>query len=84
MLVKACAPVPGASHPAFVKDDYYCESDITGNSIQGRFYTSDPLWDEDGQGCPIDNGCCAQMGMPKFYKKTLEPSTENIEVRIIM
>ena len=75
-----CAPVPGASPPAFVKDDYYCESGTNGHPMQGIFYTSDPLW--DGQGCPIDNGCCAQMGMPKFYRKTLEPSSDNIEVRI--
>ena len=41
---------------------------------------SDPLW--DGKGCPVDSGCCAQMGMPKFYRKTFDPSSENIEVRI--
>ena len=54
--------------PAFVKDDYYCESGTNGHPMQGIFYTSDPLW--DGQGCPIDNECCAQMGIPKFYRKT--------------
>ena len=75
-----CASVPGTSPPAFVKYDYYCESGTTGSANHGTFYTSDPLW--DGQGCPIDNGCCTQMGMPKFYRKTLEPSSENIEVRI--
>ena len=75
-----CAPVPGRSPPAFVKDDYYCESGTTGPAIHANFYLSDPLW--DGKGCPAGNGCCAQMGMPKFYRKTLEPSSENIEVRI--
>ena len=75
-----CAPVPGASPPAFVKDDYYCESGTTGVPIHASFYLSDPLW--DGKGCPAGNGCCAQMGMPKFYRKTIEPSNENIEVRI--
>ena len=75
-----CAPVPGASPPAFVKDDYYCESGTNVQAIHKNMYLSDPLW--DGQGCPINNGCCAQMGMPKFYRKTPEPSSENIEVRI--
>ena len=75
-----CAPAPGASPPAFVKDDYYCESGTTGPAAHANFYLSDPLW--DGKGCPADSGCCAQMGMPKFYRKTLEPSSENIEVRI--
>ena len=75
-----CAPTPGASPPAFVKDNYYCESGTTGPAIHANFYLSDPLW--DGKGCPANSGCCAQMGMPKFYRKTLEPSTDNIEVRI--
>ena len=83
MLVKVIAHVPQFQEllpSAFVKDDYYCESDAIESAIQGRFYTSDPLW--HGQGCPIDYGCCAQMGMLKFYGKTLEPSSENIEVHI--
>ena len=75
-----CAPSPGASPPAFVKDNYYCESGTSGSANRANFYLSDPLW--DGKGCPANSGCCAQMGMPKFYRKTLEPSTDNIEVRI--
>ena len=75
-----CASTPGASPPAFVKDNYYCESGTTGPADNPNFYLSDPLW--DGKGCPANNGCCAQMGMLKFYRKTLEPSTDNIEVRI--
>ena len=55
-------------------------SGTTEGAIHVRFYTSDPLW--DGQCCPIDNGCYAQIGMPKFYRKTLEPSNENTEVHI--
>ena len=31
------------------------------------YYLSDPLW--DGSGCTSGNSCCAQIGMPWFYRK---------------
>jgi len=71
-----CAPVPGTSSPAFVKDDYYCESGTTGPAIHANFYLSDPLW--DGHGCPANSGCCAQMGMPGSIEKHL-----NHQVKIL-
>ena len=57
-----CAPVPGTPPPAFVKNDYYCESGTTGQVRHANFYLSDVLW--DGDGCPEDSGCCALLGMP--------------------
>ena len=58
-----CAVHPGPGPPAFVGNDYYCESGDVGSS-NGPYYLSDPLW--DGSGCTNGNGCCAQIGMPWF------------------
>ena len=43
-------------------------------------YVSDPLW--DGSGCTSGNGCCAQMGMPWFYRKLPVHVAEEFEVRM--
>ena len=42
--------------------------------------TTDPLW--DGSGCTSGNGCCAQIGMPWFYRKLPVRVAEDFEVRI--
>ena len=59
-----CATNPGpiARPPAFVGNDYYCESGDVGTYNHVSYYLSDPLW--DGKGCGKGNGCCAQIGMP--------------------
>ena len=77
-----CASSPGAKPSAFVENSYYCES---GNNVQGdptrtKFYLSDPVW--DGQDCPANSNCCAQLGMPWFYRKSIVPLSKNIEIRI--
>ena len=76
-----CDPTPGLDPPAFVNSFYYCESG-TNRPVTNTntFYLSDPLW--DGQDCPASSGCCAQLGMPWFYRRTPVPLSENIEVRI--
>ena len=68
-----CATIPG---PAFVGNDYYCESGDVGTHDSVSYYLSDPLW--DGSGCGNGNGCCAQIGMPWFYRKLI---SKNFEVR---
>ena len=40
-----CATFPGASPPAFVGNDYYCESGNTEIFDQVTYHLSDPLWD---------------------------------------
>ena len=75
-----CATFPGPSPPAFVGNDYYCESGDVGTHDLTRFYLSDPLW--DGNGCTTGNGCCAQIGMPWFYRKLPVPVADDFEVRI--
>ena len=74
-----CAPTPGDNPPTFIKNNYYCEGG-TNKFIQSTFYLSDALW--DGHSCPSNSGCCAELGMPWFYRRTPVPLSENIEVRI--
>ena len=52
-----CATIPDPSPPAFVGNDYYCESGDVGTLNDNDYYLSDPLW--DGSGCGSGNGCCA-------------------------
>ena len=75
-----CASHPGPSPPAFVGNDYYCESGVVGIYESAPYYLSDALW--DGNGCTAGNGCCAQIGMPWFYRKLPGPVDEHFEVRI--
>ena len=75
-----CATVPGGNPPAFVGNDYYCESGDVGERDEVLYYLSDPLW--DGAGCTAGNGCCAQIGMPWFYRKLPVPVADDFEVRI--
>ena len=75
-----CAKFPGPSPPAFVGNDYYCESGSVGRADGNTYYLLDPLW--DGRGCTSGNGCCAQIGMPWFYRKLPVSVAEDFEVRI--
>ena len=74
-----CALYSTARPPAFVGNNYYCESGNVG-PVEQIYYLSDPLW--DGSGCTSDNGCCAQIGMPWFYRKLPMCVAEDFEVRI--
>ena len=71
---------PGLNPPAFVGDDYYCESGNVGVYESANYYLSDPLW--EGSGCTSGNGCCAQIGMPWFYRKLPLSVAEDFEIRI--
>ena len=75
-----CATIPGPSPPAFVGNNYYCESGDVGTYDGKSFYLSDPLW--DGSGCGNGNGCCAQIGMPWFHRKLQMMIDEDFEIRI--
>ena len=75
------ATIPGPSPPAFVGNDYYCEheSGDVGTHDLVSYYLSDPLW--DGSGCGNGNGCCAQIGMPWFYRKLKLMINGNFELQ---
>ena len=75
-----CATIPGPNPPAFVGNHYYCESGNVGAVDDTKYYLSDPLW--DGSGCTSGNGCCAQIGMPWFYRKLPVPVAEDFEIHI--
>ena len=75
-----CAKHPGPSPPAFVRNDYYCESGDVGTLNTIPYYLPDMLW--DGAGCTTGNGCCAQIGMPWFYRKLPVPVADDFEVCI--
>ena len=69
------------SIPSFVGQDYFCETGITGAYSNGVFYSDgDPLW--DGEDCGSGSTCCELNGPPYFCKSLIEPTTDNIEVRI--
>ena len=75
-----CATHPGPPPPAFVGNHYYCESGDVGTYKSPLYYLQDPLW--DGAGCGTGNGCCAQIGMPWFYRKLPVCVDDDFEVRI--
>ena len=65
--------------PAFVGNDYFCESGCPGH-YQERLYP-DHLW--DGEGCgSLETVCCQAAGLPWFHKRLSAPTGDNIEMRI--
>ena len=64
--------------PAFIGNDYYCDSGVDSSPQRNQFYTS-PLW--TGEGCTPPNFCCSHSGMPWFCKTLPIPTTDYIEVR---
>ena len=76
-----CAKYPGPDPPTYVRNHYYCESAVSGGTLVGnKVYTHDPLW--DGAGCPAENSCCYDAGMPWFFRQFPTTITGDIEVRI--
>ena len=76
-----CAKYTGPDPPTYVADHYYCESALSDRKpVTSGFYTDDPLW--DGAGCPSENSCCYNAGLPWFFRQFPTTTTGNIEVRI--
>ena len=71
------APAP----PAFIGNDYFCESGLNSAWVDHRewiFYPDDPLW--DGQNC---TSSCCQFNHPPYFTKTLPaPTSDSIELRL--
>ena len=72
-----CAAFPGPPAPAFVGNDYYCESGIVGPFEAVPYYLSDPLW--DGAGCTVGDGCCTHIGMPWFHRTLTSSVAEDLK-----
>ena len=66
--------------PAFVGSDYFCDTASTDAFVSNIFYGDDPLW--DGAGCGPLNTCCSFNNPPWFFKQLLQPTTNNIEMRV--
>ena len=65
--------------PAFVGNDYFCDTGSSGRFNSRTFYSDDPLW--DGAGCGPLNDCCSLNNPPWFYKQLPQPTTDSIEMR---
>lgn len=69
------------SAPAFVQDNYYCESGNRVNSFDysGYLYYGDPIWD----GLLCEGQCCGNGKSPPWFSVELNsPTSDYIEVRI--
>ena len=66
--------------PAFVGNDYFCDTGSSGTAVSGVFYGDDPLW--DGAGCGPLNTCCSFNNPPWFYKQLPQPTTSDIEMAV--
>ena len=75
-----CSHYPGRLPPAFVHENYYCESGASTSASVNRYYTSDPVW--DGEGCPSDSSCCSEPNLPWFYRQIPLTSDKHLEARI--
>ena len=67
--------------PAFVGDDFFCESGLHSRwSLQYMFFPDDVLW--DGQNCTSTSTCCQLNNPPWFTKNLTSATTDDIELRI--
>ena len=73
-----CALYPGPEAPAFVGENYFCESGISAGFTNGLWYLDDPLW--DSQGCVSGSTCCNRGG-PWFTTTLSQEVSDGIEVR---
>ena len=79
----SCPCAGGASPPAFVGSDYYCESGNSETTWYDTFYYMDVLWDR--QLCRhAEVTCCDPPNLPWFCKTLPHPITEDMEVRICL
>ena len=78
-----CTFSGAASPPAFVGDEYFCDS---GNPLYTQIppnptvYSDDPLW--DGDGCEPMSTCCSFNNPPWFHKQLSDLTTDDFEMRV--
>ena len=74
-----CSPGSTRIPPAFVGNDYFCESGCPGHAVNVLY--PDPLW--DGEGCgSLETVCCQAAGLPWFHKRLSAATSDIIEMRI--
>ena len=78
-----CCPCDTSNYdrvPAFVGNDYFCESGLHSEQIMTVLYRDDVLW--DGQDCTSTSTCCQFNNPPWFTKNLTNVTTDDIELRI--
>ena len=66
--------------PAFVGDDFFCESGLHSPWSWQYILYPDVLW--DGQNCTSNSTCCQFNNPPWFTKNLTSATTDDIELRI--
>ena len=79
-----CDTASARAAPAFVGNDYFCESGLhsewDGSQHAGMLFSDDILW--DGQNCTSNSICC-QFNNPPWFTKNLPIATvDDVELRI--
>ena len=78
-----CSTASASVVPAFVGNDYFCESGLHSewdNRYFGVLFSKDVLW--DGQNCTSASTCCQFNNPPWFTKNLPTATTDDIELRI--
>ncbi len=68
------------SLPAFIGQDYFCDTGSQSEVNSGTFYQADPLW--DGEGCGGTSTCCELNNPPWFCKELPQPTTDPVKLRL--
>ena len=76
-----CDTAPLSIVPAFVGNDYFCESGLHSELYDHNYmFFDDVLW--DGQNCTSTSTCCQFNNPPWFTKNLPNATTDDIELRI--
>jgi hypothetical protein len=76
-----CDTAPLNIVPAFVGNDYFCESGLHSEwNSNIVFFPDDVLW--DGQNCIFNSTCCQFNNPPSFTKNLPNATIDDIELRI--
>ena len=79
-----CNTASARAAPAFVGNDYFCESGVQSEWVNsqhfGVFFFYDVLW--DGQNCTSTSTCCQFNNPPWFTKNLPNATADDIELRI--
>ena len=73
---------PPPAVPNFVGHDYFCDTGSENRFQYTLFYGDDPLW--DGAGCGPYNTCCSWNSPPWFLKNISPPTSDDIEMRLLV
>ena len=66
--------------PAFVGNNYFCDTGNFATDQKHIYYSGNPLW--DGEGCSSISTCCQFNNPPWFCVSLPDSTTDDLEVRI--